>query len=158
LELKLGVGLLRARLTADLADQATEVRVGSFDPATGQAVVATATEGEMGPGHGLDGPSALKQCFNDLREHIGHQGPLTDNEGKKLARAFYGRRARRFIRVDATAQGDATIRVGSHVSVKGVNPFFENDYAVVEATHRFDLTSGYLTDFVAEGAWLGEGA
>ena len=72
-------------------------------------------------------------------------------------RALYGQRARRFVRVDAVAQGNAAIRVGSHVTIAGVNPFFENTYVVVEAIHRFDLESGYLTDFIAEGAFLGEG-
>src|SRR5260221_8536319 len=73
-ELTLGGNLVRARMTADLADQATEVRVGSFDPATGEAVVASATEGEMGPGTGRDGPAVLREAFDTKREHVGHQG------------------------------------------------------------------------------------
>jgi phage protein D len=155
--LMLGATLLRARVTADLADQATEIRVGSFDPATGETVSATATQGQMGPGTGKDGPGMLKQAFSIHREHVGHQGPMTANEGDKLARAYFGKRARRFVRVDAATQGDGRIRVGSHVSIAGVNPFFVNTYVVTQATHRFDLANGYLTDFLAEGAYMGEG-
>ncbi|MGE0222007.1 MAG: phage late control D family protein [Acetobacteraceae bacterium] len=156
--LSYGGNLIRARLTADLADQATEVRVGGFDPATGEAVNATATTGEKGPGQGQEGPALLRETFQEHREHVGHQGPLTASEGEKVAKAVYGRRARRFVRVDASAQGDAAIRVGSHVAIDGINPFFVNTYVVTEATHRFDLANGYITDFLAEGAFLGEGA
>jgi len=156
--LRLGETLVRARMTADLADQTTAVRVGGFDPATGDAVVGTASEGQMGPGQGADGPTLLRSKFDELREHTGHQDVLTDAEGDAVARALYGRRARRFVRVDAAAQGNAAIRVGTHVTLAGVNPFFENTYVVVEATHRFDLEGGYLTEFIAEGAFLGGGA
>jgi len=57
------------------------------------------------------------------------------------------------VRVDATAQGDANIRVGSWVGLTGINPFFQNDYTVTEAVHRFDNASGYLTDRF-DSRWL----
>jgi len=154
-DLQLGATLLRARFTADLADQATETRAGGFDPETGEAVIGTATAGEMGPGRGRAGPELLRGVMETCRDHAGHQGPLSAAEASALARALYGRRARRFVRVDATAQGDPSLRVGSHVAVTGVNPLFENTYAVTEATHRFDRDNGYLTDLIAEGAYLG---
>jgi phage protein D len=158
LRLALGVTLLAARITADLVDQATEVRVGGFDPATGQAVLGTATSGTLGPGQGRDGPSLLRPLLDPAREHVGHQGALTDAEVRQLADALYARRARAFVRADATAQGNPALRVGTHVEIIGVNPFFENTYSVTEATHRFDLDRGYLTEFRAECAYLGRGA
>lgn len=156
--LRLGGGLLRARVTADLADQATEVRVSSFDPETGEAVTATATAGELGAGAGAQGPAAVREAMGEAREHVGSAGPLTQSDADKLARALYGQRARRFVRVDATAQGDASLRVGSWVTLAGINPFFQNDYVVTQAIHRFDLASGYVTDLLAEGAYLGSPA
>jgi phage protein D len=145
---------MRVRLTADLAEQVTAQRVGSYDPATGEAVSAEASNGRMGPGSGRDGPTLLRDVVEEVREHLGHHGPMTQDEAQALAEAEYGRRARRFLRVDATAGGDPAIRVGTQVTISGVNPFFENDYTVVEATHRFDLATGYQTDFIAEGAYL----
>ena len=152
--LTMGMQLIRARLTADLADQATAVRLGSYDPATGEAVSAEATSGRMGPGTGRDGAALLRETFEEVREHLGHHGPMTQAEAGDIARAQFGRRARRFVRVDATATGDPAIRVGTRVTISGVNPFFENDYTVTEATHRFDLATGYMTDFLAGGAYL----
>ena len=147
--------LLRARVTADLADQATAVRVASYDPATGLAVSAEMDTGRLGPGVGDKGPEKLRGLIQQVREHVGHHGPMTLDEVEAMAKAEYGRRARRFVRMDATAQGDPAIRVGTQVTVSGVNPFFENDYTVIEAIHRYDRAMGYQTDFIAEGAFLG---
>jgi phage protein D len=80
---------------------------------------------------------------------------MTEAEAQALGRALFGQRARRFLRVEGTAEGDPAIRVGATVEIAGVNPFFANTYTVTEATHRFDQESGYLTDFLAEGAFLG---
>lgn len=156
--LKLGDTLLRLRATADLAEQATETRIGSFDPESGEPVSAPATTGRLGPGAGSDGPTALRDVIGETREHAGHFPPMGDAAGRKLAEAAYGQRARRFVRADGTAQGNGAIRVGAWLEIAGVNPFFVNTYNVIEATHRFDLATGYLTDFIAECAYLGSGA
>jgi phage protein D len=153
--LTLGENLLRARITADLADQAAEVRVASFDPATGQPVTATATDGQLGPGTGKNGAAVLRDKFSPWREHAGHLGPMTSAEANKVARALYGRRARRFVRIDGAAQGDGNIRVGTHATIAGVNPLFANIYVLTEITHRFDLETGYLTEFLGECACMG---
>lgn len=156
--LALGDTLLRIRATADLAEQATSTRIGSFDPESGEPVSAEASNGRMGPGAGTDGKSALRPVTGDIREHAGHLPPMSVESGRKFSEAAFGQRARRFVRADGTAQGNAAIRVGSWLNIAGVNPFFVNTYNVIEATHRFDLANGYLTDFIAECAYLGAGA
>lgn len=156
--LALGDTLLRIRVTADLAEQATATRVGSFDAATGEGVSEEATTGRLGPGRGRDGASFLRDLAGEVREHIGHLRPMTQDHCQLLARAAFGSRARSFIRADGTAQGNGAIRVGSWLNISGINPFFINTYNVVEAVHRFDIENGYLTDFMAECAFLGDGA
>jgi len=156
--LTLGETLLKVRVTADLVEQATETRVGSLDPETGEAIAAVATSGRMGPGRGRDGPAILRDVLGDVREHVGHFRPMSESHAGVLARAAYGQRARRFVRAEGTAQGDGAIRVGGWIDLAGINPFFVNSYNVVEAIHRYDLDHGYLTDFVAECAYLGAGA
>jgi len=153
-----GKELVRARITADLADQVTSVRVGGYDSAAGDAVLSTATAGSMGPGTGSDGPRMLRAAFGEVVETSGDADALTSTEGDLVARALYGQRARRFVRIDGSAQGDPQIRVGSKLTIMDVNPFFANDYSVTRAVHRFDLACGYLTDFLAECAYLGAGA
>lgn len=156
--LELGGSLVRGRFTADLAEQATEVSLASFDPASGTPVAALATSGDYGPGAGSTGAEIAAQLFSRVRATTGHMEPMSASEADFAARALYSQRARRFVRADGTAQGSGAIRVGTQLSISGMNPFFNNEYLVIEATHRFDLASGYLTDFIAESAYLGAGA
>lgn len=158
-----GDTLLRIRVTADLAEQATATRVGGFDAAAGETVSQDARSrkgspgGRLGPGEGREGAAFLRDMLGETLEHVGHMRPMSQEHGSVLARAAYGSRARRFVRAEGTAQGNGSIRVGSWLDITGINPSFVNTYNVVEAVHRFDADSGYLTDFVAECAFLGEG-
>jgi phage protein D len=155
-ELRLGDGLVRARAIADLADQTAKVRLSAWNPADGEQVEATATAGELGPGAGRAGAGLLSRAFGgEFPEHVGHQGPMRQDEADAVARATFSKRARRFVRVEATAQGDPRLRVGSWITLAGVNPLFAGSFVMVEACHRFDLENGYMTDLVAEGAYLG---
>lgn len=155
IELRLGRELVKARATADLADQATEVRVGAFDPESGDPVNETVSSGELGPGEGRRGADILSETFGEVREHIGDRHPMPSAEARAIGKAVFGKRARRFVRLQATAQGDPRIRVGTWAAISGLNPFFNNRYVVTEAVHRFDSANGYLTEFSAESAFLG---
>ena len=55
-----------------------------------------------------------------------------------------------------TAEGNPSIRVGTHVRLTGLSRRFNNTYYVTRCCHRFDLERGYETDFVAESAFLGQ--
>jgi len=149
--------LVRLRATADLADQATEVRVAGWDPLKGSAVTGTAARGTLGPGEGRTGFALVGSALGTTRrEHVGHHQPATQAEAEAMATAIFSQRARRFMRVTGTAQGNPALRVGTWVALAGVNPLFATSYVVVEACHRYDRIEGYRTDFVAEGASLGE--
>lgn len=148
--------ILRARVTADLARQVTTETLAGFDPLSGQPVSARADGGALGPGQGQDGKAALDQTFGEIVGHAGVDGALTAAEADAYAAAAFRRRARSFVTVDATTQGDPELRVGAWVALTGLNPAFENVYCVTEATHRFDVADGYRTDFLAESAYLGD--
>jgi phage protein D len=47
------------------------------------------------------------------------------------------------------------VRVGTHVTLSGLGPRFSNTYYVTRCRHRYDLASGYETDFTAVSAFLG---
>ena len=53
------------------------------------------------------------------------------------------------------AEGNAKLRVGSQVSLSGLDARFDNDYYVTDACHLFDTRQGYRTEFTAECAYLG---
>ena len=155
-KLHAGANLKVARITADVAEQVTEVRLASFDPKSGETVDASADCRGSGPGTGKTGGEVLNDKFAAVKMHLGRFGPMAQAEADALARSECDRRARAFVRVTGTAKGIPQLRVGSWVALSGVNPQFENEYAVTRAVHRWARSGGYFTDFEAECAYLGD--
>lgn len=156
LELQLHGQLGRARVTADLADQVTAVSVRGWDAARGAAVEGRATSGaSLGPGAGRDGPAVLARTLGERDERLAGVAVTTDGEARAVAQAAFDRRARRFVRVDATTEGNARLRVGAQVRLAGLDERFDNTYYVVRASHLYDLKQGYRTEFGGECAFLG---
>jgi phage protein D len=153
LSLSLYSQLQRVRVVADLADQVTQVSAGGFDVAAGNAVTATSRGAAAGPGSGTTGAQAL----GAIRERSEHLAPLlcqNQAEAQALADAAFDQRARRFVRVHGSTEGNAELRVGTTLRIDGIGRRFDNSYAVVEVTQRWDLISGYQTDFIAQSAYL----
>lgn len=156
-ELEMHGQLLSARVLADLSQQTTRVTSAGWDPMQGARVTGTATGSQLGPGSGDDGRTVLQRALGERAEHVRDLAVTTDAEAQALADAAFDRRARRFLTVDATAQGNPALRVGTHVTLKGLGQRFDNTYYVTRAVHRFDTAHGYQTHFLGECAYLGTG-
>lgn len=156
IELRLHSQLYRFRAVADLAQQATELRVTGFDPAQGQPFEGTGSGAALGPGNGRTGADELRRAFGEREEQVSHQLALTQAEARALAEAQFAARARGFVRVQGVTEGNPSLRVGSHVRLADVSPRFDNTYYVVAAHHRFDVRRGFETEFTAESAHFGE--
>jgi phage protein D len=150
IELALYSQLARARAMADLADQLTKSTSRGWNAADGVEVEGEAASGtHLGPGRGREGASLLREALDERAEHIGHLAVGTREEAQAVAEAAYDLRARRFVTVEGTAEGNAELRVGAHVTLSGLNAQFDNTYYVVRCYQ------GYRTDFRAECAFLG---
>lgn len=159
LTLELHGQLARARLIADLSQQITKVTAAGWDPVGGSAVAGEASSlTQGGPGSGTSGADWLGRALEARSEHMGHLAVATDAEARAIAEAAFDQRARRFVRLDAVSEGNAQLRVGTHVAVTGLSPRWDNTYYVVEARHRYDVRAGYRTEFIAECAYLGGAA
>lgn len=155
-ELVLYSQLARVRITADLAEQATAVTVAGWNPTDGSAVSGHASRvTHAGPGAGRDGIGWAQDVYGTRSEHIARPAVASDDEARAMAEAALDQRARRFVRVDGLAEGNARLRVGTQVRISGVSAQFDNTYTVTQATHLFDTRQGYRTEFRAEGAYLG---
>lgn len=157
LELALHSQLRRARLLADLAHQVTKVTVAGWDAAQGESVSGDSTGVNLGPGSGSTGAQLLDEAIGQRSEHLGHLAVTTTDEARAVAAAAFDARARRFVCLDATAEGNPSLRVGTHVTVSGMGGRFDNTYYITSACHRFDTRRGYETDFQAESAYWGNG-
>ena len=88
-------------------------------------------------------------------EHLAAPAVYSSDEARAVAEAALDQRARRFVRAEGVAEGNAQLRVGTCVTLAGVSPQFDNTYYVVRACHLFDMKQGYRTEFSAECAYLG---
>jgi len=157
LRLEMHGQLARARVTADLAHQVSAVTCGGWDPVQGTTVSGRACAlSHGGPGSGTSGADWLNRALDAREEHVAEPALATDAEARAVAEAVFDRRARRFVRVDGAAEGNAQLRVGTHVAISGMSPRFDNTYYVVQACHRYDVLAGYRTEFTGECAYLGE--
>ena len=148
--------LSRARVTADLAHQVTEVTVSGWDPQQAQRIRQTSRGKSLGPGSGRTGARLLEDTLGKRSEHVGHVGVQDDAEARALAEAAFDQRARRFVLLEGSTEGNPDVRVGTHVEIVGLGARFDNTYYVRKALHRFDQKLGYMTDFEAECGYLGE--
>ncbi len=155
LELELHSQLRRAKVLADLAHQVTEVTVSGWNPIQGRRVTASSQGIAAGLGTGRKGAQLLQEAIGDRIHHIGHLEVSSEAEAQALADTAFDERARRFVVVEGTAEGNPALRMGSYLSLTGLGERFDNSYYVIRACHRFDLMRGYETDFEAECAFWG---
>ena len=146
-----------AHVSADLAQQTTEVTVSGWDPEQGQRVTGRSTGANLrgDASQGSTGAQLLEHVNIRRAEHVGHLAITSETEATAIADAAFDCRARKFVCLDGTAQGDPRIRVGATVDVRGLGPRFDNKYYVTTACHRWDRRRGYEVDFEAECAYWG---
>ncbi len=156
LELDLGMELKSARILADLAHQITKSTVKGWDVSAGEAMDAEGAENATGPGAGRKGGAILPDAIAGRTHHSCHVFSFNQDEVDAIATTVRNRRARRFVRVQGVTTGSPSLRVGTHVTLNGLGDWFSNTYYVTAVRHLFDLTSGYRTEFEAQGAFIGE--
>lgn len=154
IELALYSQLRQVHIVADLAHQATRVTVSGWDAMQGAAFNEEATGTQLGAGQGRSGAELLQQHFGERSEHLAAFACRDANEARALAQAAFDQRARRFLTIRGTVEGNNRLRAGSLVTLSGLGARFDNSYEVAEVKHRFDLAEGYQTEFIAHGAYL----
>ncbi len=154
--LELHSQLREARLLADLAHQVTGVSITGWDVSQGARIQVSSQGANPGPGSGSEGSGILERAIGSRVHHAQHINVTNDTEAQALADAIYDDRARRFVTVEGIADGNPSIRVGTHVDIRGVGRF-DNTYYVTFARHTYTDTAGYSTEFEGECAYWGGG-
>ena len=155
--LELGSQLLRVRVLADLSHQVSCVTFAGFDAGAGQEIrTESNASADLGPGQGRTGAQLMEEVFGERCEHLSHRSAQNQSEAQALVNAAYSDRARRFVLAQGLAVGNPEIRVGSHVTLAGLGPRFDNTYYVTKTHHSFSTARGYQTRFDAECAFIGE--
>ena len=157
-DLILGDNLREARITADFAHQVDKTSAAGWDAGAGSAISVTGSDNAAGPGAGDKSSAMLTRSLGARAEHTGHLAFFDRSEAEAVANSARNRRARQFLRITGTADGNPLLRVGTHARVTGVGKWFSNTFHVTETRHRFDTSSGYRVEFVAECGFLGRAA
>jgi len=158
LKLAYGGGLRQFTALADLAHQRTSVSVSGWDVAAKQSITQKADEASVRGELGRDssGAKILGDTFGKRDESVAHTVPLTSDEAKAQAEAWYRMAARRFLVGRGLAQPDARLRVGVWVELEGLGSLFSGKYYLAEVQHLFDGNGGFRSEFMAERPGLGE--
>lgn len=142
---------------ADLAHQRTSLSVSGWDvEAKEQLAVGTdksSVESELEGG--TAGADILAEVFGGRHENISHLSPVSGDEAKVLADSHYRTIARQFVTGSGTAEGDARLKAGAHVTINGVGDMFNGLYFVSSVHHMFSAESGYKTQFCVERPAIG---
>jgi phage protein D len=154
--LDLGSQLISVRVLADIAHQVNTVTFSGWDVSSGQEITVDSDgSADMGPGQGRAGSEFVRQAYGDRSEHLSHAGAQNESEAQALVNAAFSERVRKFVCAEGVAEGNPGIRVGTHLTLQGLGPRFQNTYFVTKVRHHYDLTKGYRTIFSAECAYLG---
>lgn len=157
LDLTYGKGLQEFQVTADLALQRSRLSVSGWDigskESVDEEVDEQAIQSELEGGE--SGSELLASGIGERVERIVHLAPLSTAEAQTLAGAYFRRMARRLIQGCAVAEGDARLRVGSKIRLKGLGDLFSGRYYVTHVKHTFDGVNGFRTCFDVERSGLG---
>ena len=151
-----GEDLLELSIKADLTGQCTSLTVSGWDNNKSELSFQAGEEEIENELHGHKSGSEILQETIGLRdEQIVHQFPNNLQEAQTLAQSFYRSTARKFVNGQGVCQGDARIRVGTHLEIQGIGELFNGKYYVIESRHTFTQRDGYLTHFNLERPGLG---
>ncbi|MEO8380050.1 MAG: contractile injection system protein, VgrG/Pvc8 family [Acidobacteriota bacterium] len=157
LKLKYGSDLRQFTATADLAHQRTSVTVSGWDVGGKKAITSKVDEAAVRNELGSDssGAKVLDAAFGKRTESVAHTVPLTSDEAKAHAEAWYRAAARRFLVGRGLAQPNAKLRVGAWVELDGLGALFNGKYYLADVHHLFDGPGGFRSEFTAERPGLG---
>lgn len=151
LVLRLGADLLRLRSVVTAAQQVAEVEVRGWDPATKQALTATAPAETTSAELPDVSPKRLSEPFGSAR-YVSTEVPYaTQSEVDSVAAALAQEVAGVFAELEGVVRGDPAVRAGAAVSLAGLGSPFDGKYVVTTSRHRFEPGSGYTTAFSVTG-------
>ena len=157
LKLAYGKTLRQFSVLADLAGQRTNVAVSGWDVSSKSAIREEATEDAIQSELNGDtsGVSLLGSALATRKEALVHTVPLTSQDARSAAEAYFRMSARRFVVGHGVADIDSQLRVGNYVDLQELGPLFSGKYYLSEVVHLFDGTHGIRTEFVGERPGIG---
>jgi uncharacterized protein involved in type VI secretion and phage assembly len=146
---------LKARFTA--ANEATDLKVRSWDPLTKRVVVGSSTIAAARADGATGGTSELGT--NGRTKARSFSGPLgsgsviavSSDEATQLAQALTARVSTSDLEIRCEAVGDPRIKTGTTVTIKGAGTRLSGDYFATSVEHHFGRGGDMTTTFSTGG-------
>jgi phage protein D len=155
IQIDLNSQLKEVRVTADLAQQVTQVTATGWDYGQGKTISVTSKASTFGPGTGTTGKDWLNNTLGTRSEQLARMVNLNGQEAQALVDSEFTQRVRTFVVAHGISEGNPNLRVGTNLTLGGLGGRFSNTYYVTSTVHHFDTKGGYRTRFSAECAYLG---
>ena len=150
-EQKLWENLLSLRVNVSSAFQADSVVVRGWDPQQKEALVGTATKGDLAPKTGIGKTGAqTASTFGSSTVYVVNRPVANQSEAKDLAEAVYNALDGSYIQAEGLCLGDPSIRAGMTIEMKTIGTRLSGKYYLTSATHTLS-SEGYTTAFVVSG-------
>lgn len=151
-EQKLWDNLQRIRVTMSTADQVGSVVVRAWDVTTKEAIVGTASNGNLSPTIGETKTGAqFASDFGEKTVYIVNRPVASQDEADTLAKAIYDELDASFVEAEGTSLGDATIKPGLTLKLSHIGTRLDGDYYITSAVHSAQVGGGYTTSFSVGG-------
>jgi phage protein D len=148
--LTMGAGLRSFSPRVTGVGQVDSVTVRGWDPASAQAISATASPGATQSTPGTARSSVAAALGGGQATVVDHP-VLSTEHATKVASAMAARNANAYVEGEGRTTGNPDIGAGSLVDIAGVGKAFSGLYAVSGVRHVFRLQTGYETQFYISG-------
>lgn len=148
-----GVLIQRLDFNTSTMNMPKKVVVRSYDPKTGEAIIASASmddNDKMG-GAKTAGDAAEFGCNLDTTIQISDQPVRSEEEAERLAKSILSQRAAEFLTGNGKCVGNGKIKCGAKLNIEDVGEEMAGEYYVTSAKHILRVGTGkgfgYWTEF-----------
>jgi uncharacterized protein len=147
-QLRWGENLINFNPTINLSGQVSQVTVRGWNPATKQAIVATAGPDDLpGATDGNNSGPRAAQSSQQGKQDVVVDAPVSSfEEARNLAISLLTERAYQFITATGQIIGLPDLRPGDNLELDGIGSRFDGEYYVKKVEHMLS-NSGYKTQF-----------
>jgi phage protein D len=140
-------GLMEFQPQLTTLDQHTEIEVRGWDDKKKKAIVARATKGESQPDISETDHTGKAQKAGGKAVQLLSTTIRNQSVADQLATAEANRNSGGFVQAEGTCGGNPGIVAGAKINIPNIGDKFKGTYVVTHATHRYNTSKSYTTDF-----------
>jgi phage protein D len=140
-------GLMEFQPQLTTLAQNTEIEVRGWDDKNRKVIVAKASKGESQPEISEMDHTGKAQKAGGKAVQLLSTTIRSQSVADKLAKAEADRNSGGFVQAEGTCGGNPSIVAGAKISIPNIGDKFKGTYVVTHATHRYNASKSYTTDF-----------